>query len=148
MNSNISGMSDVSIDSTSVESAKNNINSEKLASKNDNSSNNKQFKAENVRPSYLRNTKDPDVFYGKGFDGDHTRIKDIQDEIGQVIVRGKILNIDTMDIRNEKTIVMFSMTDFTDSIRGKVFIKTDEVPILLKSIKKGNYMRLKCYSPL
>lgn len=99
----------------------------------------KQTANNNVKthqPSYLRNTKDPDIFYGRGFDGESMFIKDIQDEIGEVIVRGKILNTDTFDIRNNKTIVMFSITDFTDSIGCKVFIKTDEVPILLKNIKK------------
>src|SRR5699024_7991576 len=55
----------------------------------------------------------------------------------------RILNLDTRDIRNNKTIVMFSITDFTDSIRCKVFIKTDEVPSLLQDIKKGNHIKVK-----
>ena len=97
----------------------------------------------NQPPSFLRNTKDPEVFYGRGFDGESIPIKDIQDEIGEVIVRGKILNLNTRDIRNDKTIVLFSITDFTDSISCKVFIKTDEVPVLLESIKKGKYIRIK-----
>lgn len=99
--------------------------------------------AKSTSPSFLRNTKDPDIFYGRGFDGESMPIKDIQDEIGEVIVRGKILNLDTRDIRNNKTIVMFSITDFTDSIRCKTFIKTDEVGLLLPQIKKGKYIKLK-----
>ena len=98
---------------------------------------------ENVQPSYLKNTKDPDIFYGRAFDGESMPIKDIQDEIGEVIIRGKILNLDTRDIRNDRTIVMFSVTDFTDSIRCKVFIKTDEVSSLLQNIKKGKFIKLK-----
>lgn len=113
--------------------------------KKDNSERNKQTKKSRIssKPSYLRNSKDPDIFYGKGFDGESMDIKDIQGEIGEVIIRGKILNTDTRDIRNNKTIVMFSITDFTDSIRCKVFIKTDEVPVLLSFLKKGNYIKLK-----
>lgn len=98
---------------------------------------------ENAPPSYLRNNKDPDIFYGRAFDGESMQIKDIHDEIGEVIIRGKILNLDTRDIRNDKTIVMFSLTDFTDSIRCKVFIKTDEVSALSQTIKKGNFIKLK-----
>ena len=37
---------------------------------------------------------------------------------------------------------MFSITDFTDSIRCKVFIKTDEV-LCFFLLKKGNYIKLK-----
>lgn len=95
------------------------------------------------KPSYIRNNTDLDIIYGRSFEGESMPIKDIVDEIGEVILRGKLLNLDTRDIRNDKTIVMFSITDFTDSIQGKVFIKTEEVPDLLRDLKKGQSIKIK-----
>ncbi len=37
------------------------------------------------------------------------------------MIRGKILSVDTREIRNEKTIIIFSVTDFTDTIVLKIF---------------------------
>ena len=39
---------------------------------------------------------------------------------------GKIISFDTREIRNEKTILMFSVTDFTDTITVKMFVRNIE----------------------
>ena len=41
---------------------------------------------------------DPDIFYGRPFEGDETPISEIVDEIGEVIVRGKIIQVETREI--------------------------------------------------
>lgn len=93
--------------------------------------------------SYRKTIQDPDTIYGKGFEGDTIPISDVQDEIGEVVLKGKILNVDSRELRNEKTIVIFTFSDFTDSIQGKLFLKTEEVPEVLNSIKKGKFIKLK-----
>lgn len=50
------------------------------------------------------------------------------DEIGQVVVRGKILKMELREIRRERTIVSFHITDFTDTIVGKIFIANNQLP--------------------
>ncbi len=93
--------------------------------------------------SYKKAVNDPDIIYGKGFEGETIPIADVQDEIGEVVIRGRILNVQERELRNEKTIIIFSLTDFTDSIQGKIFIKTEEVPELTEVLKKGQFIKLK-----
>lgn len=48
-----------------------------------------------------------------------------------------VRNVEMREIRNERTIIMFNVTDFTDTITVKVFAKNEQVPELSGVIKKG-----------
>lgn len=101
----------------------------------------KDFKKENT---YIKKKLvDPDIFYGRPFEGDEMPIAEITDEIGEVVVRGKIIQVETREIRNEKTIIMFAVTDFTDTIMAKVFTKNEFLPDLLANLKKDTFIRMK-----
>lgn len=86
---------------------------------------------------------DPDTIYGRGFEGEAIPISDIQDEIGEVVIRGKIINTEARELRNEKTLFVFTITDFTDSISAKLFLKTEEAAEVTEVIKKGKFIKLK-----
>jgi DNA polymerase III subunit alpha, Gram-positive type len=88
-------------------------------------------------------SNDPDVIYGKSFDGEVIPIVDIQDEIGEVVIRGKILKLEARELRNEKSIILFAITDFTDSIQCKIFVKTEEVSQITDVLKEGQFIKLK-----
>lgn len=64
-------------------------------------------------------------------------IAGIGDEIGDVVIRGRIQSVDKREIRNERTIFMFTITDFTDTIGVKIFLKNEEVPELAAAVKPG-----------
>lgn len=49
----------------------------------------------------------PDVIYGRDFEEESMEIEKIDWPIGEVVIRGKILSVDTREIRNEKTIIIF-----------------------------------------
>ena len=66
--------------------------------------------------SYKKLPPDPDIIYGKSFEGEAVAISEIQDEVGEVVVRGRINKFETRELRNEKTIITFAVTDFTDTI--------------------------------
>ena len=55
----------------------------------------------------------PDVIYGRDFEDETIEIEKIDGPIGEVVIRGKILSVDTREISNEKTIIIFSITDFS-----------------------------------
>jgi DNA polymerase-3 subunit alpha (Gram-positive type) len=93
--------------------------------------------------NYKKTINDPDTIYGKGFEGDAIPIADVQDEIGEVVIRGKIINVEPRELRNEKTIIIFSLTDFTDSIQGKIFIKTEDAAEVINVLKAGQFIKLK-----
>ena len=65
------------------------------------------------------------------------------DEIGQVVVRGKILKMELREIRRERSIVSFHITDFTDTIVGKIFIANNQLPEFLDLFEKGKYYKVK-----
>ena len=96
-----------------------------------------------ARNNYTKLPDDPNIFYGRNFEGDITSIVDIQDEIGEVIVKGKILNSEVRNIRNEKAIITFAITDFTDSITSKIFVKQSEVEDYEGKLKKGRFIEIK-----
>ena len=85
----------------------------------------------------------PNVFFGRDFEGDITKLEEIVDEIGEVVVRGKVVEVETRKISDEKTIISFTITDFTDSIVGKIFVKNEKVDEILGILKKGAYISLK-----
>ena len=59
--------------------------------------------------------------------------------MGEITVHGKIISFDTREIRNEKTIIIFSVTDFTDTITVKnVLRKNEQLPEILGELKKGS----------
>ncbi len=86
---------------------------------------------------------DPDIFFGRSFDGELTPISDIIDEIGEVVIQGKILTVEDRELRNEKVLVIFNITDFTDTISGKLFLKAEQAPEVLSELKKGAFVKMK-----
>ena len=90
-----------------------------------------------------RRSDDPDVFYGRNCDGELIPISEITEEIGEVVIHGKLLKLDTREIRSEKTILMFSITDFTDTIMVKIFVRNDQLPEMLDELQKGKFYRIK-----
>jgi DNA polymerase-3 subunit alpha (Gram-positive type) len=105
--------------------------------------NGKRSVYEKAKGSYQRLPKDPSVVYGKNFEGNSMPICDILADIGEVVIRGKLIKPETRDIRNEKTIVTFIMTDYTDSIKVKLFIKTMETEEITNLLKPGGFFQLK-----
>lgn len=98
----------------------------------------RKFESDNGKKSM-----NPDVIYGRDFEDESMEIEKIDGPIGEVVIRGKILSVDTREIRNEKTIIIFSVTDFTDTIVLKIFARNDDVPELLKEISGGKFVRVK-----
>ena len=74
------------------------------------------------KKEYYKKSDNPDVLYGREFDGEYTKIEDITEESGEVIIHGQIIFRDTREIRNERTILTFDITDFTDTISAKMFV--------------------------
>ncbi|HBA51189.1 MAG TPA: PolC-type DNA polymerase III, partial [Lachnospiraceae bacterium] len=91
----------------------------------------------------LKQSDDPDVLYGRDFDEEAIPIEDIIGEMGEVTIRGKVLKTDSRQIRNERTIVMFDVTDFTDTMTVKLFVKNEFVKELLDSLKTGTFVKIK-----
>lgn len=86
---------------------------------------------------------DPNVICGKDFDDDPIELRTVIGEMGEITFRGQIISLDTREIRNEKTIVMFAVTDFTDTIMVKMFVKNKDLPSVLAEVQKGIFVKIK-----
>lgn len=108
----------------------------------------KSFRGKSVydkgKGSYRKLPADPSVVYGRNFEGNSIPICDIIGEVGEVIIRGKLIKPEARAIgSNEKSIITFIMTDYTDSIKIKLFAKTIEVDEIMSMLKPGGYFLLK-----
>ncbi len=86
---------------------------------------------------------DPSFFYGRAFDGESVPIAEVQDEIGDVVLRGKILKLDVRELKNEKFLYIFSFTDFTDTIQAKLFVRAEQKDELDGKLKEGAFIKIK-----
>ncbi|MBE5842360.1 MAG: PolC-type DNA polymerase III [Butyrivibrio sp.] len=90
-----------------------------------------------------KKSDNPDVVFGRDFDDETMKLSDLIGELGEVTIHGQVIAFDKRDIRNEKSILIFDITDFTDSITVKMFVKTEDVPDITKDIKPGAFLKLK-----
>ncbi|MBQ6844625.1 MAG: PolC-type DNA polymerase III [Agathobacter sp.] len=90
-----------------------------------------------------KKSDNPDVIYGRDFEDEPMEINKIDGPIGEVVLRGKVIAFDKREIRNEKTILIFSVTDFTDTIVVKAFANNDDVPAISSGISPGNFVKIK-----
>ncbi|WP_461816327.1 PolC-type DNA polymerase III [Faecalimonas sp.] len=93
--------------------------------------------------SPIKRSDDPNVIYGRNFEDDTIELSQVVGEMGEITIRGKVIQFDTREIRNEKTIIMFAVTDFTDTIMVKMFARNEQLPELLGEIYKGAFLKIK-----
>ncbi len=91
----------------------------------------------------MKKSDNPDVVYGRDFEDEVIPIENIMGEMGEVTIRGQVIELDKREIRNDKTIVILSVTDFTDTIVLKIFTANDRLPELLDGVKKGAFLKIK-----
>ena len=94
--------------------------------------------SDNNRSGYgkaLRRSSNPDVVYGRDFE--------IVGEMGEVVIRGRVINLDKRSIKNEKTILIFDVTDFTDTMTVKLFVRDDQVKEVTDHIACGAFVKIK-----
>lgn len=105
---------------------------------------NKEFKRDgsDFRRSVKR-SDNPDVIYGRDFDGEAINLDTVVGEMGEIIFRGQIMNADKRELRSGKVIFMFDITDFTDSISVKMFMMPEQLEEVEKDLKPGTFVRVK-----
>lgn len=97
------------------------------------------------RSSYRNSSPDPDVFFGRNCDGEVIEISALADGIGECVIHGQIRpqTIEQKPIRNEKTILTFQITDFTDTICCKIFVSNADLSVILEDLKEGGFYKIK-----
>ncbi len=102
----------------------------------------KEFKEK----KFTARSKAPDaegLIYGRPFDDEAIELSQVAGEMGEITFRGKVMSVDTREIRNEKTIVMYAVSDFTDTIMVKMFVRNEQLPDILSEIKGSAFLKIK-----
>ena len=95
------------------------------------------------RERFTTKEENPDVIWGRSFEGEIIKLCDVSAETGEAVMQGQVMKLETREIRNERTIVTFAITDFTDSISAKIFSKNEDLVELLAEIKEGAFIKIK-----
>ncbi len=93
--------------------------------------------------SHNRTVADPEVIYGRNVEGTETAVNEITEGMGEVVVHGKVFMMEERELRNEKLLITFAITDFTDSISGKIFVTKEDWLLLKADFKEGSFYKVK-----
>lgn len=84
------------------------------------------------------------IIMGKGISGSLMPIDEIDEEAGDVIIHGDVLSVESREIRGDRFIVAFDLTDYTNSITVKSFVKKEVYEERVAGgIKKGLTLKVK-----
>ena len=105
----------------------------------------------NDKPVYNRQTKksdDPNVVLGRLVDGKITTINNIYSEEDNLIVDAYVFGIDFFESsKSDFKIITLKITDYTDSMYCKVFVRGDEeYKNLKKSLGVGKWFKIRGYT--
>lgn len=91
-----------------------------------------------------RKADNPDVIWGRDFEDEVIPIEQIIGEIGEVVIWGQIRLMDERALRNgEKTIVSMDVTDFSDTITVKMFMRNDQLEEFKANVSVGKFVKVK-----
>jgi len=104
-------------------------------------------KAENVSTlkdkSFHSKTSSASVFLGKNFSGEITKLIDIRNDSGRVIVEGEIFDVEIKELNGGKKLAIINITDYTNSITAKVFERKNQTGQLEEIFTKGKLARFR-----
>ena len=97
---------------------------------------------------YRRDPKDPNAVLGRGIKEDPIKIKTIMGEDNNVVIEAQIFGTEYFESsKSDFKIITLKVTDFSDSIYCKVFIRDDEeYGRLCKELKTGNWYKIRGYT--
>lgn len=101
------------------------------------------YQNDNRRKRPLKRSDNPDVIYGRDFEDEPIKLETVTGEMGVITFRGQVMSVDKRQLKSGKFLLIFDVTDFTDSITVKLFLEPDDVEELEGSIKKGVFLKIK-----
>ncbi|MCL0077681.1 PolC-type DNA polymerase III [Peptococcaceae bacterium] len=81
------------------------------------------------------------VVLGKHIKSDPVKIKDLQQEERYAVVSGRVFGMEIKELKSGRYIVIFNITDNTDSITAKQFLEKEKVENISK-IKDGFWVKI------
>ena len=111
---------------------------------------NKEEPVENnkEKKQYKREKKDPNSIIGREIKDSPIKIKTLLGEDNNVVIEGKVFGVDLFESsKTDFKIITLKVTDFSDSIYCKVFVREDEeYKRLCKELKSGSWYKIRGYT--
>ena len=100
------------------------------------------------KKQFRREAKDPNSVIGRGIKEEPIKIKTLIGEDNNVVVEAKVFGTDYFESsKTDFKIITLKITDFSDSIYCKVFVRDDEeYKRLCKELKSGNWYKIRGYT--
>ena len=84
-----------------------------------------------------------DTFYGKPFKGTPVPMRDLNMDMGTIIVEGRVFAVDHKELKKRNAwVVKFDITDNTNSIRVTKFMEAGEAKPILENVNVGSVLRI------
>ncbi len=81
--------------------------------------------------------------FGFRFEEEPIPLSEITEEMGEVVIQGQIVSLEERELKTGNLLYIFVLTDKTDSIKVKLFLKPEEKEELGRYVDKGLFVRLK-----
>lgn len=98
---------------------------------------------ENKNERLDKEEQDENVILGKEFSGNITKLSHLSENDENVIIQVEILNVEIRDLKNDNKLVIIDVTDYTNSITCKFFVKKDQFEKVKGNIKKCCWINIK-----
>lgn len=89
------------------------------------------------------NSGDEEIILGKSFSDSLMKISEVTPESGRVAVRGEIFSTEFREIRGNRYICSFDITDLTSSITVKFFIDSGDIDLRREQIKEKLHVKVR-----
>ena len=100
-------------------------------------------KAGSAAPKKEQKPADPEAIFGKAFKGSVTPMKDLNLDMGFVIVEGRVFNIEHKELTKRNAwVINFDVTDNTSSIRISRFLEKKDAEPILQNVKNGGVYKI------
>lgn len=101
------------------------------------------YQNDGKRKRPLKRSDNPDVIYGRDFEDEPIKLESVTGEMGVITFRGQVMSVDKRQLKSGKFLLIFDVTDFTDSITVKLFLEPEDIEELENVIKKGAFLKVK-----
>ena len=108
----------------------------------DSTSTKPKAKADNKENYFKKSKASPNMMYGRNLEGEHIKISQIDIDTGVALIEGEIFDVEVKEIRGDKKLYTFSITDFSSSITAKVFANPKSQEALDENLKEGAYVKI------
>ncbi len=120
------------------------VSKERLEKKDEVIEDKKDFFKKNFKPKVIETEDHPDAVLGRIIDTYPTRIDAITGPSNGVTIEGELFGIDVRETKTDLVIYTLKITDYTDSIYGKIFVNgEDENKRISKLLKTGQWYKFR-----